>query len=167
MTLTRICMAITIAVSLAGCFGPQDRRPGMRLPGEVTPTPSDWSFTDDHPEIAIEVRTPYFLPHSVTIACGSLDGNLFIGASDPETKHWPGWGSDRAHSPRHLYQVRPLSPAQRCGNTLLAGSAALVGRDQRALRTCDQAKRLIPHAGLRMKAIPIVRSEVGELWGER
>ncbi len=87
----RIVIAIAIAISLAGCFGPKDRRPGMRLPGEVTPTPSDWSFTSDHPEIAIEVRTPYFLPHSVTIVCGTLDGNLYVGASNPETKRWPGW----------------------------------------------------------------------------
>ena len=91
MTLMRICIAITIVISLAGCFGPKDRRPGMRLPGEVTATPSDWSFTNDHPEIAIEVRTPYFLPHSITIASGTFDGNLYVGARDPETKHWPGW----------------------------------------------------------------------------
>jgi hypothetical protein len=91
MTLTRIIIAALIAINLAGCFGPEDRRPGMRLPGEVTPTPSDWSFTNDYPEIAIEVRTPYFLPHSVTIASGTFDGNLYVGARDPETKHWPGW----------------------------------------------------------------------------
>ena len=85
MTLTpRIGIAIAIAISLTSCFGPKDRRPGMRLPGEVTPTPSDWSFTNDYPEIAIEVRTPYFLPHSVTIACGTLDRNLYVGARDPE-----------------------------------------------------------------------------------
>ena len=95
MTLTRrIGIPILIAISLAGCFGPKDRRPGLRLPGEVAPTPSDWSFTNDHPLIAIEVRAPYFLPHSVTIVCGTLDGNLYVGARDPETKRWPGWVDD-------------------------------------------------------------------------
>ena len=52
------------------------------------------SFTNDHPQIAIEVSTPYFLPHSVTIACGTFDGNLYVGARDPETKRWPGWVDD-------------------------------------------------------------------------
>ena len=118
MTLTRIIIAIAIATSLAGCFGPEDRRPGMRLPGEVTPTPSDWSFTNDYPEIAIEVRTPYFLPHSVTIACGTLDGNLHVGARDPETKRWPGWVDDdpevRLGIGDRVYEVKlvPITDAE-------------------------------------------------------
>jgi hypothetical protein len=66
----------------------------MRLPGEVAPTPTDWSFTNEHGLIAIEVGTPYFLPHSVTIVCGALDGDLYVGARDPETKNWPGWVDD-------------------------------------------------------------------------
>ena len=94
MILARTLVTIAIVISLTGCFGPQDRRPGMRLPGEVVATPSDWSFTNDYPEIAIEVRTPYFLPHSITIVCGSFDGNLYLGARDPETKNWPGWVDD-------------------------------------------------------------------------
>ena len=90
----RVGIGIAITISLAGCFGPQDTWPGMRLPGEVAPFPSDWSFTNDHPEIAIEVRTPYFLPHSVTIVCMELDGNLYVGAKDPESKRWPSWVDD-------------------------------------------------------------------------
>jgi len=111
----RIGIAIVITISLFGCFGPSDTRPGMRLPGELAPTPSDWSFTNDYPEIAIEVRTPYFLPHSVTIVCTELEGNLFIGARDPETKHWPGWVDDdpevRLGIGDRVYEVRlvPLS----------------------------------------------------------
>ncbi len=87
-------VGLAIAIILAGCFGPQDGRPGMRLPGELAPTPSDWSFTNDHTEIAIEVRTPYFLPHSVTIVGTELDGSLYVGALNPESKRWPGWVDD-------------------------------------------------------------------------
>jgi hypothetical protein len=116
---TRIGFAILIALGLAGCFGPKDRRPGMRLPGEVAATPSDWSFTNDHPLIAIEVTTPYFLPHSVTIVCGALDGALYVGAREPETKRWPGW-ADRDPEVRlgigdRVYEVRlePITDAAR------------------------------------------------------
>ena len=90
----RVGLVLAIAIGLAGCFGPKDRRPGMRLPGEVAPVPSDWSFTNDHPEIAIEVSTPYFLSHSVTIVCVEIDGALYVGARDPESKRWPAWADD-------------------------------------------------------------------------
>ena len=110
MWLARMGLMIVIAVSLTGCFGPQDRRPGMRLPSEVAETPSDWSFMKDFPEIAIEVRTPYFLPHSVTISSGMRDGDLFVGALDPESKYWPGWVDDdpevRLGIGEFVYEVR-------------------------------------------------------------
>jgi hypothetical protein len=121
-----IGIAIAITLSLAGCFGPQDRRPGMRLPGELAATPSDWSFTNEHREIAIEVRTPYFLPHSVTIVCSELDGNLYVGARDPESKRWPGWVDGdpevRLGIADRVYEVR-LAPIE---------DAALIARVRQA-----------------------------------
>lgn len=88
----RFGAAACVLVALLGCFGPEDRRPGMRLPGDrLAATPSDWGFTNDHKEIAIEVQTPYLLPHSVTIWCAEVDGALYVGARNPESKHWPGW----------------------------------------------------------------------------
>jgi hypothetical protein len=80
-----------VLLLLSGCE-PSDRTPGLWLRGEVVdPPPQDWSFTDAHKEIFVEVSTPYFLPHSVTIWCAHVHGQLFIGARDPETKNWPGW----------------------------------------------------------------------------
>lgn len=91
-TAFRCSMAIALAIAGVGCSDPQDRRPGLRLAGEVAAEiPSDWSFTNEHREIAIEVSTPYLLPHSVTIWCAEADGRLFVGARDPETKRWPRW----------------------------------------------------------------------------
>jgi len=45
---------------------------------------SDWSFTDGVEEILIETRTGYGLPHSVTIWCVAIDGQLYVGASAPD-----------------------------------------------------------------------------------
>ena len=88
----RLAIVLAIATSLSACFGPSEQRPGLRLSGEAVATPpGDWTFTNDFKEIAVEVRTPYFLPHSVTIWCAELKGKLYIGARDPETKRWPGW----------------------------------------------------------------------------
>ena len=75
---------------LVGC-DPSDRRPGLWLSGDVAQWPADWTFTDALPQIAVQVHTPYWVPHSVTIWCGQVDGRLYIGASAPETKRWPGW----------------------------------------------------------------------------
>lgn len=86
-----ILAALGAALLLTGCE-PSDRTPGLWLRGEVVdPPPQDWSFTDAHREIFVEVATPYFLPHSVTIWCAQIHGQLFIGARDPDTKNWPGW----------------------------------------------------------------------------
>lgn len=89
--LLRASAAIAVLLALAGCLDPKDRRPGLHLSGPVVEFPADWSFTDSHREIAIEVSTPYLLPHSVTIWCVALDGDLYVGARDPESKSWPGW----------------------------------------------------------------------------
>ena len=88
---TQLGIGIALVAAIVGCFGPSDRRPGTRLTGDVAATPSDWSFTNDHKLIAIEVQTPYLLPHSVTIWCAEIDGHLYVGAREPETKRWPGW----------------------------------------------------------------------------
>lgn len=89
-----VIVAAALALIVAGCVDPKDRRPGLKLGGETAGFPADWAFTDAHKEIAVEVATPYFLPHSVTIWCASVDGRLYIAARAPETKHWPGWVDD-------------------------------------------------------------------------
>lgn len=86
----RAGMVICLMLAMAACE-PSDRRPGMWLSGDVAAWPSDWSFTDQVPQIAIQVRTPYWVPHSVTIWCSQVGGRLYVGASAPETKRWPGW----------------------------------------------------------------------------
>ena len=86
-------LALVFILVLAGCQ-PEDRRPGQWIGGEAKPYPEDWGFADAFQEIALEVNTPYFIPHSVTIWCATLNGTLYIAASRPEEKRWPGWVDD-------------------------------------------------------------------------
>ena len=61
-----------------GAYG----RPGMWLQGELVTTPvTDWSFTDKIPHIAVETRTWYGIPHSITTNNFSHNGQLFITAT--------------------------------------------------------------------------------------
>ncbi len=113
-TAIRLSFALVLALVAVACMDPQGRRPGLRLAGDVVrETPSDWSFTNAYKEIAIEVNTPYLVPHSVTIWCGVVNGRLYIGARNPDTKRWPGW-VDRAPDVRlgigeQIYEAR-LAP---------------------------------------------------------
>jgi hypothetical protein len=74
---------------LASCIDPADRRPGLRLGGEVVEEGGgDWSFTNAQREISVETRSPWLLPHSVTIFCAAKDGRFFLGARNPDGKRW-------------------------------------------------------------------------------
>jgi len=93
MTRDRRTALLLLAALLgsAGCIGPQDQRPGLWLSGEPTPFPDDWRSSDAHREVALEVATPYLVPHSVTIWCAQVDGTLYLAARNPDEKRWPGW----------------------------------------------------------------------------
>jgi hypothetical protein len=82
-----------ISLLLSGCE-PSDTRPGLWLSGEAEAFPSDWKFADDFKQIALQVATPYGLPHSITIWCVQVDGTLYIAARAPESKRWPSWVED-------------------------------------------------------------------------
>ncbi|MDE0061747.1 MAG: hypothetical protein OXP09_12450 [Gammaproteobacteria bacterium] len=90
---SRLLLAMGMVLMLSACE-PQDQRPGLWLSGELQSYPEDWSFTDEHLEIAIQVAAPYFLPHSITIICASFEGDLYVAAYRPETKNWPAWVTD-------------------------------------------------------------------------
>jgi hypothetical protein len=95
-TRRRIGLAVLLAslVLLASCE-PQDRQPGLWLSGELVETPvTDWSFTDEIPEIFVETRTWYGIPHSVTTVCVAHNGTLYVpsvyfeGGEFPDARFW-------------------------------------------------------------------------------
>ncbi len=122
-------VGIIAILMLTGCE-PENRTPGLWLSGTLQPFPDDWGFVQDHREIAIEVATPYFIPHSVTIWCADFQGDLYVGAAVPDTKNWPGWVMDdpdvvlkvgddiyqatltRVSEPQHIDRVRSVYAAK-------------------------------------------------------
>jgi hypothetical protein len=88
-----VFMVMMTSVLLPGCE-PDGQSPGLWLGGTLKPFAEDWRFTDSQGEISLEISSPYLLPHSVTIWCAQLDGNLYLAAGQAATKNWPGWVDD-------------------------------------------------------------------------
>ena len=92
---TRIRFAAPALLACALACQPEGRRPGLWLRGESVQTSvADWSFSDSFREIAVETRTWYLLPHSVTTACAVSGGHLYVpsvygsDAQFPDARFW-------------------------------------------------------------------------------
>jgi hypothetical protein len=93
---------------LAACE-PQDRRPGLWLSGETVAEPvTDWSFTDAVPEIFLETRTWYGIPHSVTVVCVGIGDRLYVPSVYRERGEFPSeryWNRNVVRDPRVRLQI--------------------------------------------------------------
>ncbi len=79
---------LTLVISTSACQ-PEDETPGFWLNGEVVEhIVDDWTFTDKVEEIFIQTKTWYLLPHSTTIWCGEMSGELYVGSYADEQKYW-------------------------------------------------------------------------------
>ncbi len=88
-------LALAFIATLAVGCEPRENTPGLWLSGELVTTPvDDWSFSDEFPQIFLESRTWYWIPHSVTISCATHNGQLYLftiyyqGGEFPEAKFW-------------------------------------------------------------------------------
>jgi len=91
--LKRIGQGLLVLVVLVVVAYPFRRDPigpvaGRALTGErIATSPDDWSFTDQHNTVSVEVRPDD--PHSVTTVCFVHEGTLHIPAMNGSTKEWP------------------------------------------------------------------------------
>ncbi len=84
-----VACAIAIALTVACSIEPSDERPGLGLSGEVHQQAiEDWSFTEDSGEIFIETVTSYWIPHSVTAWCVTVENDLYVSADYADRKSW-------------------------------------------------------------------------------
>ena len=71
--------ALVLLVPLGLACQPKDRRPGLWLSGEVVEGPvTDWTFVNALPEIFVETKTWYGVPHSVTVVAAGIGDRLYV-----------------------------------------------------------------------------------------
>ena len=85
----------TILSLLVVGYEPQDQSPGLWLTGELaTEDVADWSFTEQHGEIFVQTRSPWFIPHSVTAYCATYNDSFYLfsayygGGDFPDLRRW-------------------------------------------------------------------------------
>ncbi len=86
----RSVLPMIVAAALVGsACQPKDVRPGFWLRGESAEgRVGDWRFTGGVDEIFIETRSRYGIPHSTTIWCVELEGELYVGSYGDAKKRW-------------------------------------------------------------------------------
>ncbi len=100
-----VCLIILLIVLRITGLDPRDRRPGLWLTGNLVSTPvSDWSFTDNVPQIHLQTESGYWLPHSVTINCIAYNHQLYVASvypgSGPRT-----WNENVMRNPHVRIQI--------------------------------------------------------------
>src|SRR5712691_4059253 len=115
-----VLLVALIVLRVVG-LDPKDRRAGLWLTGEVVTTPvTYWSFTDKYPNIYVQTKTWYLVPHSVTTGCTAKDGTLYLTSIYRRGQQFPrdeAWNRNITRDPR----VRPT-----IGDKLYEQTLALV-----------------------------------------
>ena len=115
LRIASITLGVLFVVGLIGAGiarlvinGPIGPLAGGKLTGNLQAAPEDWGFTKDHFTIAVEVGPDD--PHSVTVICFLVDGELYIPAQDAAEKSWPQMALDDSRATvrieENLYPVR-------------------------------------------------------------
>jgi hypothetical protein len=89
------CLLVALVALRVVGLEPKERRPGLWLTGELVTRPvADWAFTDTYPNIFVQTRSWYGLPHSVTTTATAHNGQLYLtsvyraGAEFPRDRLW-------------------------------------------------------------------------------
>jgi hypothetical protein len=86
MRISRLLLVVALSAMLASC-GPLGPVPGGELNGELaSDRPGDWSFSNAHKTIQLEVRPSD--PYSVNLWCVASNGNLYVGAGQGASSAW-------------------------------------------------------------------------------
>jgi hypothetical protein len=108
--LTRHVRLVLVALAfLVIACEPKDRRPGLWLSGEVVEEPvADWTFVNSVPEIFLETKTWYGIPHSVTVASVGIGDRLYVPSVYRERGVFPderAWNRNVVRDPRVRLEI--------------------------------------------------------------
>ena len=94
ISLIVIALFTILSLLIVG-YEPQDQSPGLWLTGELATEPvADWSFTEQHGEIFVQTRSPWFIPHSVPTYCATYNDSFYLfsayygGGDFPDLRRW-------------------------------------------------------------------------------
>jgi hypothetical protein len=103
------CLVLLLVVLRVTGLEPQQRRPGLWLKGNLVTTPvTDWTFANQFSTAAVQTRTWYLLPHSVTTYFVSYNGQLYLDSFYPmgvEYPHGRSWNEDVARDPHARIKI--------------------------------------------------------------
>ena len=86
MRISILILIVPLSAMLVSC-GPLGPVPGGALNGELAlDAPSDWSFSNAHKTIQLEVRPSD--PYSVNLWCVASNGKLYVGAGQGASSVW-------------------------------------------------------------------------------
>lgn len=115
-------------------IGPCGPIAGGALSGNVVEEPvADWSFVNQVPRCSVEVRPES--PHSVTVNCMSLRGELYVSCSECEGKRWSAYaladaaGRIRISDDVHPVRLRRVEEPARL-DAVWKARAAKLGKDE-------------------------------------
>src|SRR5262249_52465387 len=115
------CLVIALVVLRVVGLDPQERRPGLWLTGRVVTEPvTSWSFTEQYPNIAVQTRSWYGLPHAVTTTVTAHAGRLYLTSNYRPGQQFPRdrlWNRNILRDPRVRLKI---------GDRLFDGTVTLV-----------------------------------------
>ena len=85
-----VLFIVLYAVAIYLPIDPVERRPGTRLSGSLAAKQNpEWEFIAGRTHAWVETRTPYLIPHSITVSAWEDAGGLYVGCRECDTKIWP------------------------------------------------------------------------------
>ena len=105
-----VVLVLALVILRITGLNPKGPRAGLWLTGNLVTTPvTDWTFTDNFPNVEVETHPWYMIAHSVTIFCTSYNGRLYLSSyylpPTPPYPHSRKWNEAVASDPHARIKI--------------------------------------------------------------